>query len=147
MPPPIEVKPAGWVDLPGVLQLEQVCFGRDAWGPLDLIFALLGPGVRLKAVSGHRLVGFVMGEPRPADGFAWVATIGVHPEFQRRGIGARLLAEGEARLAAPLIKLTVRQSNHGAIALYHKSGYRQVSLWERYYTGGEAGIVMEKRRA
>jgi ribosomal-protein-alanine N-acetyltransferase len=133
--------------LPGVWQLEQVCFGRDAWGLLDLVFALLSPGVRLKAVNGHRLVGFVMGEPRPADGFAWVATIGVHPQFQRQGIGGRLLAEVEARLTTPRIKLTVRQSNLGAIALYRKFGYRQVSVWERYYSGGEAGIVMEKRRA
>ena len=97
-------------------------------------------------MAGERLAGFVMAEPHARAGYAWIATIGVHPDFQRRGIGARLLVEAEARLATPIIKLTVRQSNARAIALYQKFGYSSKSVWERYYAGGEAGIVMEKRR-
>jgi ribosomal protein S18 acetylase RimI-like enzyme len=142
----IAIQPSGWRDLRGVWALEQACFGRDAWSLVDLVFALLGPGVRLKAVVDGRLVGFVMGEPKPAEHFAWIATIGVLPDFQRRGIASRLLAEVEARLTVPNIKLTVRQSNSGAIALYRRFGYEPVGRWERYYAGGEAGVVMEKRR-
>ncbi len=143
---PISIEPSGWRDLRGVWALEKACFGRDAWGPFDLVFALTGPGVRLKAVAEGRLVGFVMGEPKPAEDFAWIATLGVHPDFQRRGIGARLLAEVEARLTVPVIKLTVRQSNSGALALYRKFGYASTGRWDRYYAGGEAGVIMEKRR-
>jgi ribosomal protein S18 acetylase RimI-like enzyme len=109
-----------------------------------MFFALVGANVRYKAVSAGRLVGFVMGDPRPSQGFSWIATIGVHPDFQRRGIGERLLAAAEAALTTPRIRLTVRRSNVGAIALYQKFGYRQTSVWEHYYAGGEAGIVMEK---
>lgn len=129
-----------------MLALEKACFGRDAWTLPDLVFALLGPGVRLKAVADDQLVGFVMGEPKPAEKFAWIATLGVHPDYQRRGIATRLLLEVEARLSVPTIKLTVRQTNAGAIALYRRFGYKDVGRWERYYAGGEAGIVMEKRR-
>jgi len=142
----VVIGPAGWRDLPGVWALEKACFGRDAWSFLELGLALISPNVRLKAMSGERLVGLVVGEPHPYEGFAWIATIGVHPEFQRQGIGASLLAEAEARLKVPLLKLTVRQSNTPAIALYQKFGYAPVSHWERYYSGGEAGVVMEKRR-
>jgi ribosomal-protein-alanine N-acetyltransferase len=142
----IEILPATWRDFPGVYVLERACFTRDAWGVVDVFFALVGPAVRLKAVAGERLVGFVMGDAHRREGFAWIATIGVHPEFQRRGIGAQLLAEAEARLSVPVLKLTVRQSNAPAIALYRKSGYAPVRVWERYYSGDEAGIVMEKRR-
>jgi len=142
----IVILSAGWRDLPGVWALEKACFGRDAWSFLELGLALISPNVRLKAMSGERLVGLVIGEPHPYEGFAWIATIGVHPEFQRQGIGASLLAEAEARLKVPLLKLTVRQSNTPAIALYQKFGYAPVSHWERYYSGGEAGVVMEKRR-
>lgn len=138
---------AGWRDLPGVWALEKACFGRDAWGVIELGIALVSPNVRLKAAESERMVGLVVGEPHPHEGYAWIATIGVHPEFQRRGIGHRLLAEAEARLTAPLLKLTVRQSNTPAIALYQKFGYASVSRWERYYSDGEAGIVMEKNRA
>ena len=141
---PIAIQPAGWRDWRGVAALEHACFGPDAWGPVELFFALIGSAVRFKAVSGPRLVGFVMGDPQPNQGFSWVATIGVHPQFQRRGIGARLLAEVEAALTTPRIRLTVRRSNAGAIALYKKFGYHAVAVWDHYYTGGEAGIVMEK---
>ena len=140
----ITLAASGWRDWPGVLALEHACFGPDAWGPIELLFALAGPAVRLKAVSGGRLVGFAMGDPQRRQGFSWIATIGVHPDFQRRGIGARLLAGVEAQLTTPRIRLTVRRSNAGAIALYQKFGYHSVSVWEHYYAGGEAGIVMEK---
>jgi ribosomal-protein-alanine N-acetyltransferase len=146
MEAPAAIRPAGLRDLFAVADLERACFGRDAWGLLDLVFALAGPGVRLKAVAAGRLVGFVVGDPRPREGFAWIATIGVHPDYRRRGLGARLLAEVEARLTQPRLKLTVRQSNLAAIALYRKFGYEQVAVWQRYYAAGEAGIVMEKAR-
>jgi ribosomal-protein-alanine N-acetyltransferase len=132
------------LDLPAIYALERLAFGPDAWGLLDIVFAFLSPGVRLKAVRDGRLVGFVMGDPRPRQGFAWIATLAVHPNYQRQGIGARLLAAVEARLAVPRLKLTVRQSNAAAIALYRKFGYEQTNLLSRYYAGGEAGILMEK---
>ena len=142
----VDILPATWRDFRGMWNLERACFGRDAWGSLEILFALLGPSVRLKAVADGRLVGFVMGDPRRRQGFAWIATIGVLPEYQRRGIGARLLAEVEARLPTPAIKLTVRRSNAGAIALYKRFGYVETEAWPRYYADGEAGLVMEKRR-
>ena len=145
--PTIKIEPAGWRDWPGVFALERACFGPDAWGPIEIFFALVGPGVRLKALSAGRLVGFVLGDPQPRQGFSWIATIGVHPAFQRRGIGARLLAAVEAGLTTPRIRLTVRRSNAGAIALYEKFGYHSTAVWEHYYSGGEAGIVMEKQNA
>jgi ribosomal-protein-alanine N-acetyltransferase len=143
----VQIVPAGWRDWRNVYALEHACFGPDAWGPIELFFALAGPAVRRKAVGQGRLMGFAMGDPQPGRGFAWIATIGVHPDFQRRGIGARLLAEVEAALTTPRLRLTVRQSNAGAIALYEKFGYKKVSVWSHYYAGGEAGLVMEKEKS
>jgi len=142
----ITILPAGWHDWPAVYDLEKACFGRDAWDRLELFLTLIGSNVRLKAMVGDRLVGFAMGDPHPAEGYAWIATLGIHPEFQRRGIGARLLAETEAQLTTPLLRLTVRPSNTGAIALYQKFGYVSRQTYERYYADGEAGLVMEKKR-
>jgi ribosomal protein S18 acetylase RimI-like enzyme len=145
-PTPVTIEPATWRDAGAIAALEQACFERDAWGALEIFFSLLAPVVRFKAVADGRLVGFVIGDPRRREGFSWIATLGVHPAYQRRGIGARLLAETEARLPTPLVKLTVRRSNSGAIKLYEKSGYLRVEVWERYYADGEPGVVMEKRR-
>jgi [ribosomal protein S18]-alanine N-acetyltransferase len=144
--PNAEIRPAGLSDLLAFSSLEQACFGPDAWGLFDLFMALTGSAVRLKAVIGSRVVGIVVGDPHPREGYSWIATIGVHPDFQRQGIGARLLAAAEASLSTPIIKLTVRQSNLGAIALYEKFGYQHVEVWQRYYSSGEPGVVMRKIR-
>jgi ribosomal-protein-alanine N-acetyltransferase len=86
----------------------------------------------------------VAGDPRPSEGASWIATIGVDPRYQRRGIGRALLRAAEERSKLPRMKLTVRMSNQGAIALYEKEGYRSVDIWRRYYNDGEDGLVMEK---
>ncbi len=148
MADPFQILPAGWRDWPRLRPLEKACFGPDAWNSLDLLLALLGAdSIRLKAVTDGQLVGFVMGEVHAGEAVGWIATLGVHPVYQRQGLGARLLAEVEARLAQPLLRLTVRQSNLPAIQLYEKFGYRPVQTRDHYYASGETGIVMEKRRA
>lgn len=111
----------------------------------DLIAVLSWTDViRLKAVEEGSMIGFVAGEARSSQGAAWIATLAVDPRHQRRGIGRELLRMCESRLRLPLVKLTVRISNHGAIALYEKEGYRSVDIWKRYYRDGEDGLVMEK---
>lgn len=143
----VVILPASIRDLFDVHALERACFGPDAWDYFELTSILLfGGAVRLKAVADGKLVGFVAGDPRRREGYGWIATIGVHPDYQRRGIGEALLSSCEAALSASLIKLTVRASNTSAIALYEKSGYSRVGVWHRYYVGGEDGIVMEKKR-
>jgi ribosomal-protein-alanine N-acetyltransferase len=113
---------------------------------LDLIAVLTWPDViRLKAVENGELIGFIAGDPRSSEGVNWVATIGVDPRYQRRGIGRSLLRACEARSKLPRMKLTVRMSNEPAISLYEKEGYRSVDIWKRYYNDGEDGLVMEKR--
>jgi ribosomal-protein-alanine N-acetyltransferase len=112
---------------------------------LDLLAVLTFPEViRLKAVIDGQMVGFVAGDPRHSQGWIWIATIGVDPRYQRRGIGRALLRACESRVKLPRVKLTVRMSNQGAIALYEREGYRTVDVWKAYYRDGEDGVVMEK---
>lgn len=139
-----DVLPTYWRDLPSIHALERACFGPDAWNWLELLSLFFSNGIRLKAVVEGRCVGFVAGERKPSEGCAWIVTIGVLPEYQRRGIGARLLAVSEAHLSMPVVKLTVRESNQGAITLYRKHGYQPQYTVPRYYSGGETGVVMEK---
>lgn len=136
-----------FTDLVAAYHLQQACFGREAWGYLDLISMFLTPGlVRLKAVMGDRLIGFVIGDPNYWERVGWIATICVHPDYRQRGIGTALLAKCEETLRESKIRLTVRASNTTAISLYRKQGYQQVGVWQRYYAGGEDGVVMEKTK-
>jgi ribosomal protein S18 acetylase RimI-like enzyme len=144
----MDIVPASVLDVGALRALERACFDRDAWGILDLMAVLTFPDiVRLKAMEGGEMVGFVAGDPRPSEGFAWIATIGVDPRYQRRGIGRALLRACEARLTLPHIRLTVRMSNEAAIRLYEQEGYRSVDIWKGYYNDGEDGVVMEKPSA
>ena len=133
------------LDLAALRKLEQEVFDRDAWPLIDLMAVLTFSNViRLKAVEAGRMIGFVAGDPRPNDGWGWIATIGVDPHFRRRGIGTALLHACEGQLGVPRSRLTVRMSNRGAIQLYEREGYATIDVWQAYYGDGEDAIVMEK---
>ena len=82
---------------------------------------------------------------------AHVTTIAVHPQWRRRGLGARLMCrliglagrEGAARLT-----LEVRERNEAALALYRRLGFEEKGVLPGYYGDtGENGIVMWKTLA
>lgn len=143
---PIQIETATWRDLNSLRHLEKVCFPKDAWPLLDLVGVLTLPSVvRLKACDGENMVGFVAGDIRRSERIAWIATIGVLPEYRSRGVGRALLEACERSLDMPRVKLNVRASNRAAIHLYEESGYQRAGLWKAYYQDGEDALVMEKR--
>jgi ribosomal-protein-alanine N-acetyltransferase len=142
----MEIEAANLIDLGALRHLENVCFGTDAWPILDLIAVLTWPDViRLKATESGAMIGFIAGDPRQSRGAVWIATIAVDPRYRRRGIGSALMLECERRVSLPVIKLTVRISNQGAISMYEGLGYRTSDIWRAYYSDGEDGLVMSKQ--
>jgi ribosomal-protein-alanine N-acetyltransferase len=143
----MEIISASIRDLNTLRKLERACFEKDSWPLFDLIAVLTFPDVvRLKAVAKGQMVGFVAGDPRPSQGFSWIATIGVLPDWRGQGIGRALLRACEVQLPTPRMRLSVRASNHTAISLYENEGYRTIDVWKSYYNDGENAIVMEKPR-
>lgn len=67
----------------------------------------------------------------------WVNYLAVHPDFQKEGIGRRLMDEAERLLkdfGCPKLQLQVRTSNQAVIEFYRRIGYRMddvVSLGKR----------------
>jgi ribosomal protein S18 acetylase RimI-like enzyme len=143
----MNILPATLRDLASLRRVEQACFLKDAWPLLDLIAVLSWPDiVRLKAVEDGQMIGFIAGDPHPTDHIAWIATVGVLPEYQRRGFGRALLRECEKQLTQPRIRLCVRVSNESAIRLYQQEGYLSIDTWREYYNDKENALVMEKIR-
>lgn len=141
-----QIMPANWRDLNALRHLEKVCFPKDAWPLLDLIAVLSFSNiVRLKAQVAGELVGFIAGEIRAAEDLAWIATIGVLPDYQRRGIAAALLHACEVRLPVARVKLSVRRYNQAAIRLYQAAGYQPAGVWPAYYQDGTDALVYEKQ--
>jgi ribosomal protein S18 acetylase RimI-like enzyme len=148
--PDFAIAPATWRDFRELLALERRCFARDPWPWMDVLAALTFPDtVRFKAigregVNGGGPVGFVIGDRRASQRVGWIASIGVDPDYQRRGLGWRLLLACERALNMPCLRLTLRPSNQGARALYDRAGYVEIDRLPGYYLDGEDGIVMEK---
>lgn len=129
-----------------LLRLEKLCFQADAWPWIDVLAALTFPEtVRLVAEQQDDLIGFVIGDRRRHRDLGWIASIGVHPEYRRQGIGRQLLEACEQAIGMNRLRLSLRPTNQEALALYHSEGYREVDRWRRYYRNGEDALVMEKR--
>jgi ribosomal-protein-alanine N-acetyltransferase len=126
-------------------RLEKLCFQADAWPWIDVLAALTFPEtVRLVAEIQDELIGFVIGDRRRHRDLGWIASIGVHPEYRRQGLGRRLLAACEQAIGMNRLRLSLRPSNRGALELYRSEGYVEVDRWRRYYRDGEDAVVMEK---
>ncbi|HWQ04882.1 MAG TPA: ribosomal protein S18-alanine N-acetyltransferase [Longilinea sp.] len=80
---------------------------------------------------------------------AHVATLAVHPEYRRRGIGQHLLANAllEAQKSgAVLAFLEVRKNNLAAQALYRRFGFVEDGIRPHYYAdNGEDAILLSLR--
>ena len=143
----MQILPANLLDLSALRTLEQACFPQDVWPLLDLMGILsFSKIVRLKSVENEGMVGFVAGDPQSTQGFAWIATICVLPEFQRRGIGRALLRACEQKLTTARLRLCVRPENNPAIYLYESEGYQRIDMWQHYYKDGGSALLMEKPR-
>lgn len=143
----IRIMPATWRDLRELHELEKLCFQLDAWPIIDIFGVLSFPQIiRQKAVSGDKMVGFIAVDLRQVQKTAWIATLAVHPDYRRLRIASKLLeiCETKIRETLPRIRLSVRQSNQPAIALYKRFGYQQVDIWKAYYQGGDDALVFEK---
>jgi ribosomal protein S18 acetylase RimI-like enzyme len=140
------IEQAALSDLGALRSLEKECFGRDAWPWLDLVLVLTLPGlVRLKAITGARLIGFISGECRMGEKRGWITTLCVANDYRKRGIARTLLSRCEAELNMNTIRLSVRRSNADALRLYYQAGYHSHTVWPKYYSGGEDALVLEKK--
>lgn len=143
----LTLQAATWRDTLAVRRLFKDCFGVEAWDGLEIFFNLLGPNLKLKALWDGEWAGIVLAEDRLFEQVGWITALGVHPAYQRRGVGRRLLAAAENALLARTLKLTVRHNNAPALALYHAFGYTEERLIPNYYPNQQTGVVMRKDRS
>jgi len=143
--PTLEIVPMRRRDLKGVIAIEKRIF-PSPWSIGLYASEIAQPDTRAYYVAlvGSELVGYagmmvVVGE-------AHVTNIGVAPEWQRHGIGRRLLlqlAREALERSAQHLTLEVRVSNLGAQNLYHEFGFAPAGIRKNYYAEvNEDAIVM-----
>ncbi len=77
---------------------------------------------------------------------AEILNIETLPNHRRQGLAQSLLAEAfdwARQNQRQAVWLEVRANNEGAIALYAKTGFVQISTRKRYYSDGEDALVMK----
>ena len=116
-----------------------------AWDAAAVARLLEHPGsTALIATTGFpkTLVGFVLGQLAADE--AEILSIGVAPEWQRHGLGVRLmdgLARAATRGQAKRLFLEVAVDNAGAQGLYGKLGFNPVGGRKAYYERKDAPAV------
>jgi ribosomal-protein-alanine N-acetyltransferase len=149
----VTIRPMQWWDIDPVLHLENVLFEAEAWSAAMFWSELA------ERDSRHYYVACPVDDADVVAGYAglcaygndeaYVQTIGVDPDYQRRGIGAALidlLIDDARRLGCVRLDLEVRAGNEAAIKLYEKYGFRQVGVRNRYYQpSGADALVMSLR--
>jgi ribosomal protein S18 acetylase RimI-like enzyme len=127
----IATKPRGFVRTEDEISKEYVekSLGRGISG-----------GVAIGAVDKETdlLVGTILSRRHPLKVFDHVMTgliIGVHPEFQKRGIGKRLFFDfleniQQSREDILRVELVARESNADQISFYESMGFRREGVFE-----------------
>jgi ribosomal-protein-alanine N-acetyltransferase len=129
-------------DLPAVLSIERRSF-ETPWSLAMFVLELSKPsGICLAVVNDEGLIGYLVCS-RYAD--VWhLMNVAVTPQRRREGL-ARQLLEALFEQAGPDSRYTleVRTSNHGAIAMYERFGFRRAGHRHRYYhDNGEDALIM-----
>ena len=140
------VRDLAYADLPRVIAIERRAFPTP-WSLAMFVLELSkSAGVCLAAVEGRRLVGYLICSRYDT---VWhVMNVAVDVDRQHRGVASALLAElfarvGDRGAGGDRFTLEVRRSNHVAIHLYEREGFRAAGLRRRYYQdNGEDALVM-----
>ncbi|WP_340562989.1 MULTISPECIES: GNAT family N-acetyltransferase [Streptomyces] len=133
----VTISAATGQDTEQILKLQYLCYQSEAelyrdWSiepltqTLEALRDELAGGVVLVARLGGEVVGSVRGTV-DAEGTAHINKLVVHPRLQRHGLGGRLLAALEDRLAgeqgARRFRLFTGHRSEGNLRLYRRCGY------------------------
>ncbi|MCG5216305.1 GNAT family N-acetyltransferase [Streptosporangium sp. KLBMP 9127] len=148
-----------WSDLEAVWALHQICLAQVGLASGDGVY-YEDDFPRINEVYLADRGEFLVGEDDEGDGAPRIVAMGglrridaqaaemcrlrVHPEFQRRGYGERILLALESRaivLGYQTVRGDTTLNQSAAIALYHKYGWREIS---RADVGGLVVIYGEK---
>jgi len=138
-----EIRSLAYSDLPAVAAIEQRAFPTP-WSIAMFVLEMSKPSsLCLAATLEGRLVGYTVCSRY--DNVWHIMNVAVEPALRRRGIASALLGELYARAGDPGAQFTleVRRSNHAAIDLYQRDGFRVAGLRRRYYQdNGEDALIM-----
>jgi [ribosomal protein S18]-alanine N-acetyltransferase len=146
-PPRLKIRRLVYPDLPQVMAIERRVFPTPWSLAMFVLERSKQSGICLAAMidaeHDRRLAGYLICSRYE---HVWhVMNVAVDTQFQRSGVASALLAELYAQVGDDHARFTleVRRSNHAAIHLYEREGFRAAGVRLRYYQdNGEDALVM-----
>jgi [ribosomal protein S18]-alanine N-acetyltransferase len=143
----VEIRRLTYSDLPHVIAIERRAFPTP-WSLSMFVLELSKPsGICLAAVENGRLVGYLVCSRYDT---VWhVMNVAVDPARRREGIASTLMTHlfDTADRPHEQYTLEVRESNHGAITLYERFGFKSAGLRPGYYHDNKEDAVIMWRTA
>ncbi len=147
----VKITPISVAEIEPIVTLDRLCFG-GLWSIDSYRRELTNENSHFLGISVDRdlatetngLIGFgcfwaILDE-------AHITLLGVHPEYQRQGLGQLLLCsllDRAREIEMARATLEVRDSNLGALHIYEKYGFQIVGRRKKYYQDtGEDGMIM-----
>lgn len=139
----MEIKLADLSFVKDIAEIENICFSvpwseksirEHIENELSATFVCIEGGLCV----GYAGVIMVCGEGQ-------ITNVAVLPEYRRKNIGTALIGALK-ELPLEFLTLEVRASNHGAIRLYEKQGFKKVGIRKKYYSGVEDAVLMTFER-
>jgi ribosomal-protein-alanine acetyltransferase len=138
------IRKASVADFEDIFELEKKCFlGELSYSRRQMKYLLTkAHRTFLVETRNGTLRGFIIILYRKDSTVAGLETIDVDPTSQKQGIGLRLLKAAEQGMihkGIKKIRLEVSTSNHAAITLYKKEGFKIISCIKDYYLYNHEG--------
>ncbi|HKX28303.1 MAG TPA: GNAT family N-acetyltransferase [Blastocatellia bacterium] len=143
------LRPLALSDLNELWQLDLRCFvDGEAYERETFRYLLSNSNTIARQIRSEfdEMSAFAIAVIEP-DGVGHITTIGVAPEYRRRGLARLMLHEIERSFLArrvSTIRLEVRVGNTAAQKLYEQLNYIIVQRMGKYYSNGDDGYLMVK---
>lgn len=144
--PQLEVRRMRAQDVPEVMEIESVSFGRHHWSDDSFYNEMNNQVGRYYALIHQdlpKLVGY-LGFWLIADE-SHITTVAVRPEYRGNALGELLLVQSLERCMGSSIHwvtLEVRVSNYNAQNLYYKYGFASVGVRPKYYQDNQEDALI-----
>ncbi|HUT81667.1 MAG TPA: N-acetyltransferase [Candidatus Bathyarchaeia archaeon] len=158
----IQIRYATIHDMDAIYSIEKKCFDENLRYDKSLFFYfLLGRKEEIFLVAEDItdperkfILGFIVAFLNDESNYE-IATLNVHPKYQNKGIGTKLMLELENILIPNLkkiknldefvIELMVYENNLSAVHLYKRLGYKEIGQKKNYYSNNRTGIHMLRK--
>lgn len=144
---PHEISLAKISDLNAIISLEQNFDAQDRFSRRTWRRLLSGSNPVFVYMIGGKIAGVASFLLRRCAKVVRFYSLIVHPDYRGQGIAQSLIEyAAEYFRSEPeyqIMRLEVRQGNHGAIRLYERCGFFRSGLREGYYPDGEAALIYD----